>query len=365
MSAPEDVSTAGLSAEIALGAGVGAVEQSSPPESSPFSTRGVSLTSRAGRERAIELALLGAAIFSGAAVIFVIAFIAMRALPILTHQGLSWIWGSGWDQAVSNAWHNPNAWQFGVLPLIVGTIITTAGALVFAGVIGIGCAIFLALLAPEWLARPVEAVVRLLSGIPSVVFGLIGLTVVVPWIQHTFINDALANKFPDTPLDGTSYLAAVIVLTFMILPFFVTVATDALRAVPESYRLGGLALGMTQWRGITRLVVPSATPGLVAGLVLAAARAVGEAIALAMVAGSLAHIPNLSHGLVAFLEPLRTMASAIVDNGESLAAVPQVQAALFGLAFLLLLFSLSLSLLARAAFGWFSKSMGLVSERRV
>ncbi len=250
-------------------------------------------------------------------------------------------------------------------PLVVGTVITTAGALFFAGLIGIGCAIFLAMLAPEWLGRPVEAVVRLLSGIPSVVFGLIGLTVVVPWIQSTFITDTLANKFPDVPLDGTSYLAAVIVLTFMILPFFVTVATDALRAVPASYRLGGLAVGMTEWRTITRLVVPSATPGLVAGLVLAAARAVGEAIALAMVAGSLAHIPELGHGLVALLEPLRTMASAIVDNGESLAAVPEVQAALFGLALLLLGFSLALSVAARVAFGWFSKRMGLVSERRV
>jgi phosphate transport system permease protein len=363
----EDTSTAGLTAELALDAAVTPLGASAAEEgSSPLSgVRGASLSTRAGRERLIEAGLLAAAVLSGAAVVFVIAFIAWRAAPLFAHQGLSWIWRSGWDQAVSNAWHAPDTWEFGVGPLIIGTIITTAASLLFAGTIGIGCAIFLALLAPDWLARPVEGIVRLLSGIPSVVFGLIGLTVVVPWIQRAFITDALGNKYPDVPLDGTSFLAAIIVLTFMILPFFVTVATDALRAVPSSYRLGGLAVGMTEWRAITRLVVPSATPGLVAGLVLAAARAVGEAIALAMVAGSLANVPQISHGFVAFLEPLRTMASAIVDNGESLAAVPEVQAALFGLALLLLLFSLTLSVAARVAFGWFSKRMGLVSERRV
>jgi phosphate ABC transporter permease protein PstC len=362
----EDVSTADLTAALALDAAVPVGPVGAPLEGSPFAVvRGLGLGSRAGREKVIESFLLAAAVLSGASVIFVVAFIMWRSVPLIAHQGLSWIWSSNWDQAVSNAWHTSGTWQFGVAPLIIGTIITTAGALIFAGLIGIGCAIFLALLAPEWLARPVEAVVRLLSGIPSVVFGLIGLTVVVPWIRHAFITDALGNKYPDVPLDGTSYLAAVIVLTFMILPFFVTVATDALRAVPQSYRLGGLAVGMTEWRAITRLVVPSATPGLVAGLVLAAARAVGEAIALSMVAGSLAHIPNLSHGLVAFLEPLRTMASAIVDNGESLAAIPEVASALFGLALLLLCFSLMLSVGARIAFGFFSKRMGLVSERRM
>jgi ABC-type phosphate transport system permease subunit len=166
----------------------------------------------------------------------------------------------------------------------------------------------------------------------------------------------------DLSLTGESLLAGILVLTFMILPFFVTVATDSLRAIPDSYRLGGLALGLNNWRAITRLTIPPAIPGLVAGLTLAAARAIGEAIAISMVAGALGHIPDVRHGFVFFLEPIRTLASAIVENGEGM-DTPQVSASAFALATILLVFSLMLSLAARAAFGAFAKRMRLVSDR--
>ena len=267
------------------------------------------------------------------------------------------------DATAASEWGGAGKVVFGAWPLIAGTLLTTGGAVSLAAILGMGCAIFLANLAPRWLARPVETVVRLLAGIPSVVFGLVGLTVIVPWIQTAFVSQDLANRYPDLSLTGESLLAGILVLAFMILPFFVSIATDSLRAVPESYRLGGLALGMTPWRAVTRLVVPPAIPGLVAGLVLASARAVGEAIALSMVAGAMSNVPSVAHGLVFFLEPVRTMASAIVEGGDSMQQVPQIQAALFGVATVLLAMSLVLSVTARAASASFAKRMHLISDR--
>jgi len=154
------------------------------------------------------------------------------------------------------------------------------------------------------------------------------------------------------------------VLAFMILPFFVTVAADSLRAVPRSYVEGGLALGMNRWRSITRIQVPAAAPGLLAGAVLASARAIGEAIALSMVAGSIAFIPSLEWGLKYFpFMPVRTMASAIVETGGEGMSIPLIQNALFGLAALLLAASLSLSLIARWIVNWYGRRLSLDTGR--
>ena len=214
---------------------------------------------KAVRERAIEWLLLAAAVFSGGVVLLVIVFVAYGSLPAWRHMGLSFLTGTGWDAGIVDAYQK-GTWTMGALPLIVGTLLTTAGSVVSAAIVGMGCALFLAFLAPDWIARPVQSVIRLLSGIPSVVFGLIGLTVVVPWIQMALIPQSLANKYSDIGLTGESLLAGIIVLTFMILPFFVTVATDSLRAIPDSYRLGGLALGLNNWRAITILTIPPAVP---------------------------------------------------------------------------------------------------------
>ena len=312
-------------------------------------------------ERIVEWLLLVAAVFSGAVVLLVIVFVAYGSLPAWRHMGVGFMTGTGWDSGIVDAYQN-GTWTMGALPLILGTLITTAGSVMCAAVIGMGCAVFLAFLAPDWIGRPVQSVVRLMSGIPSVVFGLIGLMVIVPWIQTAFIPQSLQNKYMDLSLTGESLLAGIMVLTFMILPFFVTVATDSLRAIPDSYRLGGLALGLNNWRAITRLTIPPATPGLVAGLTLSAARAIGEAIAISMVAGALGHIPDVRHGFVFFLEPIRTLASAIVENGEGMDSA-QISASAFALATILLVFSLLLSLGARMAFGAFAKRMRLVTDR--
>jgi phosphate transport system permease protein len=313
-------------------------------------------------DRIMPTLLAAAAIFSGLVVTLLVFFVVQKAWPVFAHEGLRFVTSGGWDGQLEDAW-NGSAF-FGVRELIVGTAYTTLGALVVSLVLGLGCSIFLAELAPEWIKRPVESIVQLLAGIPSVVFGLIGLMVVVPFIANHLVPLNSGDVVPEIPIDGSCLLAGIVVLTFMIMPFFVTVATDSLRTIPRSYMDGGLALGMTRWRTIVRIQLPTAAPGLIAGLMLAAARGMGEAIALSMVAGAIAWIPNFAHGLLYMsLEPIRTMASAIVENGGEAMDVPSIQAALFGLGTLLLFFSIALSLCARWAFGMFNRRMGVVSGR--
>jgi phosphate transport system permease protein len=309
--------------------------------------------------------LLGAALFSGLVITVVIGFVFWKAWPLWQSEGLRFLTQGGWDSQLEDAWSGPSPF-FGAAPLLVGSVLTTAGAVLVAMIVGLGASIFLAELSPVWLRRPIETVVQLLAGIPSVVFGLVGLAVVVPFISDRLTPGNAGDIVTEVSLDGSCLLAAIVVLSFMILPFFVTVALDSLRSIPRSYMDGGLALGMTRWRTITRIQVPSATPGLIAGIVLSAARAIGEAIALSMVAGALAFIPTFAHGpLYFFLEPVRTMASAIVDTGIDASNIPTIEAALFALASVLLIFSLVLSLTARWAFVMFNRRMNVVTGRRV
>lgn len=308
-------------------------------------------------EQIVEKSLLLATIISSTAFLFIIFFIVRKALPVLQYNGIDFLINSGWDQNVNNAWESETPlWKFGALPLIAGTFLSTGGALLLTFFLGTGCAIFLAELSPPAIRRPVEAIVRLLAGIPSVVFGLIGLLLVVPFIMNTLISNELMTEYIKIaiPLDGSSLIAGIVVLSFMILPFFITVATDALRSVPKTYKEASLALGVTDWRTITKVIIPVATPGIITGIILASARAVGEAIALSMVAGSMSLIPDPSHGLVFFLEPIRTMASAIVDYKETMGEAT-TESALFAVGSILLLISLLLSLAARFTFTWFQK----------
>jgi phosphate ABC transporter permease protein PstC len=300
-------------------------------------------------------------------VLLVIAFVFWRSAPLWHAEGLRFLTQGGWDGQLQDAWGNHGVWPFfGGLELLAGTLLTTIGSVLIAALVGIGAAVFIAELAPRWLSRPVETIVQLLAGLPSVVFGLVGLAVLVPYILDKFTPGNSGDIVTDISLDGACLLAAVAVLSFMILPFFVTVATDSLRAIPRSYMDGGLALGMTRWRTITRIQLPSAAPGLVAGLVLAAARGIGEAIALSMVAGAIAYVPNMNAGPLYFLlMPVRTMASAIVEIGGEAMNIPQVGSALFALAFLLLMVSVALSVIARWAFTMFNRRMGVVGGRKV
>ncbi len=193
-----------------------------------------------------------------------------------------------------------------------------------------------------------------------------GFSLMVPFIETYVVPANAFEEVPDAVFDGQALLTAVIVLTFMIMPFFVSVTSDALRAVPRSLVDGGRALGLTHWRAVTKIQLPLALPGIIAGAVLAAARAMGEAIALSMVAGALAVVPTLENGPLYFvLTPVRTMASAIVETGGEAGSVPSIQGALFALATLLLIASLLLSVAARFAFTVSAKRLRLATERSV
>lgn len=341
------------------------VPSSRSNSASPSVTIEITGTSERDREWLVRPLLFSAAALSGLVIALVIGFVGWQAWPLWHQEGLAFLTQGGWDSQLENAWTTGNVF-FGAAPLLAGSVLTTLGAVFVAVTIGTGAAVFLAELAPRWLRAPVGTVVQLLAGIPSVVFGLVGMAVVVPFISDHLMPANAGDVVTEVPLDGASLLAAIIVLSFMILPFFVTVAVDSLNAVPRSYMDGGLALGMTRWRTITRIQLPSAAPGLVAGMVLAAARAIGEAIALSMVAGSLAFIPNLQHGpLYMLLMPVRTMASAIVDTGADASNIPSISAALFALASVLLAFSLALSLGARWAFALLNRRMKVDTGRRV
>lgn len=183
---------------------------------------------------------------------------------------------------------------YGILPMILGSIYVTAGAIIIGVPIGILVAIFMTRFCPDKLYKILKPAVDLLAGIPSVVYGFFGLMVIVPLIRDLFGGS------------GTSMLAASIVLGIMILPTIISVSESALRAVPESYYEGSLALGASHERSVFKVVLPAATSGVMAGVILGVGRAIGETMAVIMVAGNQAIIPR---GL---LTGIRTMTANIV-----------------------------------------------------
>jgi len=312
--------------------------------------RGISIRPRSLKENIIEKLLFAFTLLSGVLIFFIMVFVFSKAIPVLKFNGLDFILAGGWDGQFVNAWlapANQPSWQFGAFPLIAGTIYTTLGALFIALPFGLGCAIFLTEMCPGWLCKPMKSIVRLLAAIPSVIYGLVGLLVVVPFIADKLISNELALRMINIcALDGTSLLAGMIVLSMMIAPIFIALASDALVAVPRRYKEASFALGISHWRTIVRILLPAARNGILAGAILATGRAIGEAIALSMVTGSVANLPGASHGLVFFLEPVRTLASTIIDNSEGMSAIT-CESALFACASFLLVSSVLLSIFAR------------------
>jgi len=302
------------------------------------------------KEKIIEIILLLLTVLSSILIFFVMFFVISKAIPVLKASGFSFVFSGGWDENFLNAWQTSgeqSALKFGALPLIAGTVLTTSGALVFCLTFGLGCAIFLSEMCPAWLRKPLESTVRLLAAIPSVIYGLIGLMIVVPFIsKHLISNELSLRMIKICALDGTSLLAGIIVLSMMIGPIFIAMASDAIKSAPKIYKEASLALGLSHWRTIVKIILPAARNGIVAGAILAAGRAIGEAIALSMVTGSVANLPNPAHGLVFFLEPVRTLASTIVDNAEGM-SVAACESALFACGSFLLLSCVLLSLFSR------------------
>jgi ABC-type phosphate transport system permease subunit len=224
------------------------------------------------------------------------------------------------------------------------TILTTGLAVAVGMVFAILAAIFIVEFAPDRLRAVIVPVVRLLAAVPSVIFGLIGILVLVPFVGNHIVTAGEKRSVQYVvQLSGASLLVAVVILTVMIVPIMIAIIVDALYAVPRSWKEGAVALGVNRWRAMWTVSVRAARPAIIAAAVLATARALGEAIMLSMVSGSVGFAPNPFDGPLFFLEPLRPLASTIVEDAESLQA-PAVRSSVYAFAVLLLFSSLFLSL---------------------
>jgi phosphate ABC transporter permease protein PstC len=284
-----------------------------------------------------------------------IAFVFAKAWPSFAHNGLAWFGpGGNVDQQLTDIFNspaNPDAYQYTLhaWPLLYATAMITFTAVMIGIAFSLLAAIFIVEFAPNGIRRILEPVVRLLAAVPSVIYGLIGILVIVPFVADHFISQGTKDSVAYViQLDGTSILVAVLILTVMITPIMIAITVDALRAVPTEWVEGAAALGVNRWRALWTVSVRAARPAIVAAAVLATARALGEAIMLSMVSGSVGFAPNPLDGLTFFIEPARPLAATIVDNAEGLSVAPFGQT-LYAFAAVLLVSSAFLSFAGWAA----------------
>jgi phosphate transport system permease protein len=297
-----------------------------------------------------------------AIIVFIFAFVFFRAYPVILESGLTLITEGGFDRQIGEAFASPDAdpmLRFGFLGLIAGTFMTTLTALLFASVIGIGAAIAICEYASRRVSVVLISVVRLLASIPSVVFGLIGLIVVVPFIERTFVTlEMQINYITHFQMSGRNLLSAATVLTFMIVPLIISLSVDAIRAVPHMYKETGYAFGMTKFRVIFKIILPGARSGITAGVILGAGRGIGEAIAVSMVCGGLGILPQASLGFINYLAPTLPLAAAIVNKSEAMGSFA-VESALFACGATLLVIGAILSVCAKTIEKRMRKQAGL------
>ena len=263
--------------------------------------------------------------------------VARAGWPAFREFGFGFITSSEWD---------PINHQFGAAPAIFGTIVTSIIALLIATPLALGVAIFLSEYAPRWLRQPVGFLVDLLAAIPSVVYGLWGIFVLLPLLrQHVmpFLRDTLhlgATPLFSGPAYGPSMLAAGLILAVMVLPYISSVSREVLLAVPRSQREAALALGATPWETIQKAVIPFARSGIIGGIILGLGRALGETMAVTMLIGNRHEIS------VSLFAPGYTMAS-LIANEFSEASDDLHLSALMAVGFVLLVLTLVVNALAR------------------
>lgn len=238
------------------------------------------------KEKAMQVVFALSACISILAVVLICVFLFANGIPAISEIGVGkFLGGTSWK---------PSNDIYGIFPMIIGSLYVTAGAMLIGVPIGILTAVFMARFCPKGIYKVAKPAIELLAGIPSVVYGFFGLMVIVPLIRKLFGGS------------GTSMLAASVVLGIMILPTIIGVSESAIRAVPESYYEGSLGLGASHERSVFFAVLPAAKSGILAGVILGLGRAVGETMAVVMVAGNQAIIPEkLTQGV-------RTMTANIV-----------------------------------------------------
>ena len=237
------------------------------------------------KELFIERVLLFLALSSIGSLVIITVFIFWEGIPLIAFTGLK-------NFLLSSHWA-PTRGHFGILAMIISSVFVTLGALVLGVPLGLACAITLAEFAPERVKTLLKPTLELLAGIPSVVYGFLGVVWLVP-----LIRDHLGGP-------GLSLLAGSVILGIMILPTVISISIDALSAVPDLYRDGSIALGATNWQTVHRVVLPAAASGIITAIILGMGRAIGETMAIIMVAGNSLKIPT------SILDPVRTLTANI------------------------------------------------------
>jgi phosphate transport system permease protein len=254
--------------------------------------------------------------------------------PSILKFGWGFLTGTTWDPVQEN---------YGALPFVFGTMVSSFFALLIALPLSLGIAVFLSEMAPAWLERPLSFLIELLAGIPSIVYGLWGIFVLVPWIRTT-VEPLLAGNLGFLPIFrgapyGFGMLAASLILSVMILPIVASISRDVLKAVPQSRREASLAIGATKWESI-RLILKDAKSGILGATLLGLGRAIGETMAVTMVIGN---TPKISASL---FDPGYTMAS-VIANEFTEATSSMYISALIEIALLLFIITIIVNMLAR------------------
>lgn len=256
-------------------------------------------------------------------VILIFLFLLKEGLAVFkTVSPLKFLFGKNWYPISEPA-------QLGILPLILGSLLVTLGAAVISIPIGVACAIYIAEVAPFKIKEILKVGIELLAAIPSVVLGFIGMVTLVPWVKNIF-------KLPT----GLTALSGSIMLAFMAMPTIVSIAEDALYSVPKSYKEGALALGATHWQVIHRVMLPAASSGILAAVMLGIGRVIGETMAVMMITGNAAVMPH------SILQPVRTLTATIAaEMGEAVVG-SEHYFALFAIGIVLFVISFAINVTA-------------------
>jgi phosphate transport system permease protein len=243
----------------------------------------------------IEKIIFLCGILSIVFVVLIFGFLLKEGFSFFIHEGVTnFVGGKFWYPSSDPA-------EFGILALIIGSVLVTVGACIIAVPIGIMSALYISEMAPKSIRDILKSLVELMAAVPSVVIGFVGMVTVAPFIRIFF----------DIPTGLTAFTGSLM-LAFMAIPTIVTISEDAIRSVPWQYKEGALALGATKWQTIRRVVLKAAMPGIIAAIMLGIGRVIGETMAVMMITGNAAHIPH------SIFEPVRTMTATIAaEMGET------------------------------------------------
>ncbi len=253
----------------------------------------------------------------------IILVLVTQGLPIFKYVSIKeFLFGLHWYPTHSEA-------EFGILPMVYGSLVVTIGALIMATPLGVMSALYIAEVAPVRIKEILKPIIELLAGVPSVVYGLFGALFIAPLVQRLF-------NLPT----GFTALSASIVLGIMILPTITSIAEDAFSSIPKEYSEAALALGATKWETMTKIILPAASSGIATGVILGLGRAIGETMAVLMVAGGSANIA------FSIFKPVRTMTATIAAEMAETVVGSEHYYALFGIAVVLFLMTLTFNIVA-------------------